>query len=365
MNLCLLASSDPMDHVLPHALSDSMPWFTNHMLMLLVAAGVCLVIFPLAARNAALVPTGFTNLIDSVLSYLRTEVAQPSLKEDTDRFIPYVWTTFFFILVCNLLGMVPLEPAFLWLFDAKHIGGTATAGISVTAGLAVFAFIMIHVSGIWQIAYKLWKGIDRHAHDHDGEHGHHQLPKPKPLGVALVLAFFLYWWNFAPHVFKTPAGTPKPSLIIRCPVGLVWSAVGVWILSMSSFDTITGLLLLSLGIMVLPGGLVAFAKPTMDAADVSMWVFLLLLELIGALVKPFALAMRLMANMLAGHVVLGSLLLLIPAAWTTFGDWGVGVPTLLGAAALSVLELFVAFLQAYIFTFLTCMFIGASVHPEH
>lgn len=310
----MLASADPMDHVLPHAFSEDIPWFTNHMLMLLVAAGICLVVFPLAAQRAALVPTGMINLLEAVMQYLRKEVAEPSLKEDTDRFIPYVWTTFFFILVCNLLGMVPFEGFFKLLLGAEHLGGTATAGISVTAGLAVFAFLMIHVSGVWQVAYKLWKGIDLHSHDH--EHGHHRRPPaPKPLPLALFLGFFIYWWNFAPHVFR-------PQTTESLKDYLAW------------------------------------------AIEIPFWIILLGLELIGAVVKPFALAMRLMANMLAGHVVLGSLLLLIPVI-SSVADVGIAATTLVGATLLSCLELFVAFLQAYIFTFLTCMFIGASIHPEH
>ncbi len=312
----ILASGNPMDHVLPHRLSESLPaWFTNHMMMLLVAAAVCLLIFPVAARRVALVPSGMVNLLESVMQYLRKEVAEPCLKEDTDRFIPYVWTTFFFILICNLLGMVPLEGLFLLVFKVRHVGGTATAGLSVTAGLAVFAFFMIHVSGVWQVAYKLWQGIDLHGHDPDHGEGGHTAPQPQPLPLALVLGFFLYWWNFAPHVFR-----PERTASLQ--------DVALWV------------------------------------ADVLFWVFLLLLELIGAAVKPFALAMRLMANMLAGHVVLGSLLLMIPVLGS-LSDLGIAVPTLLGAAAINVLELFVAFLQAYIFTFLTCMFIGASIHPEH
>ena len=79
----MLASGDPMDHVLPHRLSESLPaWFTNHMLMLLVAAAICLVVFSLAARRAALVPTGTINLLESVMQYLRKEVAEQPPKDN-------------------------------------------------------------------------------------------------------------------------------------------------------------------------------------------------------------------------------------------------------------------------------------------
>ena len=94
----------------------------------------------------------------------------------------------------------------------------------------------------------------------------------------------------------------------------------------------------------------------------ALALFLLLaLEMIGALVKPFALMIRLFANMIAGHIVLASILLLIFAA----GNWLVGITSALGCVALSALELFVAFLRTYIFVFLTTLFIGAAVEPEH
>lgn len=89
--------------------------------------------------------------------------------------------------------------------------------------------------------------------------------------------------------------------------------------------------------------------------------FIYFLEVVGAIVKPFALAIRLFANMLAGHVVLGTLLGLI----FMFKNYFVGAATVIGVVLMSLLELFIAFLQAYIFTFLTTIFIGFAVKPEH
>ncbi len=79
------------------------------------------------------------------------------------------------------------------------------------------------------------------------------------------------------------------------------------------------------------------------------------------LVKPFALTIRLFANMLAGHVVL-SVLTIIAMSSKSYSIAGV---TLVSCLILSLLELFVALLQAYIFTFLTALFIAAAVKPEH
>ena len=93
-------------------------------------------------------------------------------------------------------------------------------------------------------------------------------------------------------------------------------------------------------------------------------------EVIGLVAKVFALAVRLFANMIAGHILLAVLLSFIMAAGSISAGMGLGVaiPVVLGSAAINLLELFVAFLQAFIFTFLTTLFIGMSVvlhHDEH
>ena len=262
----ILAADNPLSHVVEHVLftfrigSHEIP-FTNHMLMVLVAAILMLLVFPLIARQRSIVPKGLKNFFESICVFIREEVARPCLHENTDRFMPYLWTTFFFILFCNLLGMIPSD-GIIYLASmgkVQGLGGTATANIWVTGTLAIVAFIMIHVAGIRQQG--AWNYIK----------------------------------NFIPHV--------------------PWPLVPV------------------------------------------MYV----LEFIGALVKPFALAIRLFANMLAGHTVLGALLVVI----FTFKSYAVGGVVIFGCAALSILELFVAFLQAYIFTFLTTMLIASAVHPEH
>lgn len=101
-------------------------------------------------------------------------------------------------------------------------------------------------------------------------------------------------------------------------------------------------------------------------APIALAPLMVPLEIIGALVKPFALAVRLFANMTAGHLVLavigGFAVLGITAGG---GMLGVSVAAVLGSVAISMLELFVAFLQAYIFTFLTTLFIAAAIHTEH
>jgi len=89
------------------------------------------------------------------------------------------------------------------------------------------------------------------------------------------------------------------------------------------------------------------------------------LELLGnVVIKPFALCVRLLANMMAGHLVLGSILLMSVLAFDAGSYVGAGI-SFLGALAISFLELFVAFLQAYIFMFLTAIFISLGLPHEH
>ena len=262
----ILASDNPLSHVVQHRLFSFHIGpvevnFTNHMLMVLVAAILMLMLFIFAAREKSMVPRGLRNFLEAICTFIRDEVAKPVLGQETDKYMPFLWTIFFFILFCNILGMIPTN-SIIQIFSRnklQHLGGAATANIWVTGALAVCAFIMIHVAGISQQG--LWN----------------------------------YTKNFIPHV---------PILLI--PV-------------------------------------------------------MYILELIGALVKPFALAIRLFANMLAGHVVLAALLGLAVAA----RNFPIASVTVIGCAAISLLELFLDFLQAYIFTYLTTMFIGTAVKPEH
>lgn len=268
----LVAADDPLSHVLPHTLARFGEYaLTNHLLMLVLAALLLVVFVPLAARKEAIVPRGFRNFLEAILQFIREEVARPVLGGLTDRFIPFLWTVFFLILTANLLGLVPLT-AFGQAAARDphlHIGGTATGNIGVTAGLALCAFVLFHVSGMRQ------HGV-----------GH-------------------YWKNF-----------------------------------------FFGHMPFALSILFIP------------------------LEIVGALVKPFALAIRLFANMTGGHIVVA---VLTGFAVTgvrmgmegAVGMYGVTLVSVLGAVAISLLEVFVAFLQAYIFTFLTALFLGMAVHAEH
>jgi len=347
-----LAVHDPVDHVLPQPLfriwsgnlsfgRQSIPllgfplagdfWFTNQLLMTLVAAGLCLLIFPRLARaygdgGEPRAPRGpILNLFEALLQFIREEVARPVLKHRTDRFMPFLWTLFFFILFCNLLGMVPLAEI-IQLITAgriKHVGGTATGNIAITGGLAICAFFVIHASGVSEVYHALVRGSFGHHGDGHAPDDHSRATESPPArrgmspGRAACLALPVYLWNFAPHVFQPRPGTRR---LVAVPLYL---------------------------------------------ADLATWLLLVVLELIGAVIKPFALMIRLFANMVAGHIVLASILFLIFGARTVALGYVVGAISTVGCVAISCLELFVAFLQAYIFVFLTTLFVSMAVAPEH
>ncbi len=109
--------------------------------------------------------------------------------------------------------------------------------------------------------------------------------------------------------------------------------------------------------------------PHMDVPGVLkpiLWGLMFVIEIAGLFIRHFVLAVRLFANMLAGHIVLSVILgfILMSKELPTSVWASVTGASVLGVIVLSLLELFVAFLQAYIFTFLSALFIGSAVHPH-
>jgi len=101
-------------------------------------ASDALVFLPLARRiRTGAAPRGFFwNLFETVLVFVRDEVARPSIgKHDADRFLPFLWNLFFFILFCNLLGILP------W-------AGSPTGALTVTVALALIAFAAVVGTGV-------------------------------------------------------------------------------------------------------------------------------------------------------------------------------------------------------------------------
>ena len=132
-----------------------------------------------------------------------------------------------------------------------------------------------------------------------------------------------------------------------------------------TFATVIGTGMATHGMVGFWTGLV----PHMDlplAMAVVMKPMLLVIEIMGLCIKHSVLAVRLLANMFAGHLVLAVIISFIAAtANAVFVLWlGVTIGSVASAVALSLLELFVAFLQAYIFTFLSALFIGMAIHQH-
>lgn len=133
----IVAAGDPMSHVLDSWFIHGV--FSKHMLMLAVAAGLCLWLFPMIAQRIEGGATGgrLTGLFEVLLVFIRDDVAKPFLGKDTNRFLPIIWSFFFFILFCNLLGLIPFS-------------ATATGNLAVTGGLATVSFVIYHGAGIKQ-----------------------------------------------------------------------------------------------------------------------------------------------------------------------------------------------------------------------
>jgi F-type H+-transporting ATPase subunit a len=232
---------------------------TKFMVLELTAAVLMALIFVPLARKLAdgKPPKGrFWNLFDAIILFLRNEVVRPAIgRHDADRFLPLIFTLFFFILFCNLLGLPP------WL-------GCPTASINATAPLAVIVFLAGVGTGM------------------------------KKFGPVK------FWLGLCPHMDLPPV----------------------------------------LKVLLVP--------------------MILVLEIVGLLIKHSILAVRLLANMFGGHLVLAMIVGFIPAMAGSLLWYGVTPLAVFGGTAICLLELFVAFLQAYIFSFLAALFIGMSVHQH-
>lgn len=194
-------------------------------------------------------PKGKQSLLEPVITFVRDEVAKPNLAHKYEKYLPYLLTVFFFILINNIFGLIP---------------GTAnvTGNIAFTVVLGVISFIVILFS----------------------TNGH--------------------FWG---HIFNPP-------------------------------------------------GVPGFVKP-----------ILVLVEFLGVFIKPFALIIRLFANMVAGHIIIICLisLIFIFGGMNAAAGWGASPVALGFTVFIYFIEVLVAFLQAFIFTNLTAVFIGAAFEGEH
>lgn len=189
-------------------------------------------------------PKGKQNLLEPVITFVRDEVAKPNLGHKYEKYLPYLLTTFFFILINNIFGLIP---------------GTAnvSGNIAFTVVLGLISFVVILAS------------TTKH-----------------------------FW----AHIFNPP-------------------------------------------------GVPGFVKP-----------ILILVEFLGVFIKPFALIIRLFANMVAGHIIIICLisLIFIFGEMNTYAGWGTSPVAVAFTVFIYFIEVLVAFLQAFIFTNLTAVFIGSA-----
>jgi F-type H+-transporting ATPase subunit a len=233
----------------PHnAKPTSLSITKNVAVLFLVAFILLLVGFSVAKfykKNGAVAPKGLTKFIEPLVVFVRDDIAKDNIDEHKYmKYTPYLLTIFFFILIANLIGLLPL------------LGANLSGNITITFFLAM---------------------------------------------CTLIVTVFSGNKNYWQHIFATP-GVPKVLLIIMMPI-----------------------------------------------------------EIVGIFTKPFALMVRLFANMTAGHIIIlafvGIIFINKSAAWGALS-----VPM---ALFISVLEILVAFLQAYLFTILSALFIGMAVEEGH
>lgn len=199
-------------------------------------------------------PKGFVGMMEMFVMYINDDLIKASIGEKHyRRFAPYLLTVFFFILTCNLVGLIPVFPG----------GANITGNINITLFLAVCTMLAINLFG----NKEYWKDI--------------------------------FW----PHV----------PVFLKAPV------------------------------------------PLMPV-----------IELFGVFTKPFALMIRLFANMMAGHAVILSFTCVIFLGWSMGVGYGIGLNAFSALMLLfmNALEVLVAFVQAYVFTLLSAVFIGLA-HQEH
>ncbi len=138
----------------------------------------------------------------------------------------------------------------------------------------------------------------------------------------------------------------------------------IWVTAGMALTTLTAMLVLGMA----KQGVVKFWINLVPHVPVALWPLMFIVEVVGLFVKPFALMIRLFANMSGGHMVVLSFMGLIfyfAGAWGAGGGYGASPVAVGFAVFIMIIEVFVAMLQAYIFTQLSVIFINQSLHAEH
>lgn len=232
---------------------------TKNVVGLLLALTLTFVVFYKAAnistKRRGLAPKGLLSVIEPLVVFVRDDIAKPSIGSKTEKFLPFLLSIFFMVLVTNLSGLIPIVP----------FGANVTGNLSVTLGLALFTFLTININA----NRNYWK-----------------------------------------HIYNTP--------------GVPW--------------------------------FMKFPIPIMP-----------LVEFLGVFIKPLVLAIRLFANIMAGHIiVLAFLCLIFIFSQLSIIAGAVASPfAITFVVFISVLELLVAFIQAFVFTLLSAIFVGMAVAEHH
>lgn len=348
----LTLAADPLHHNYDYpiiSLPNGYAILTNHILMMLVVAGLMLWLLPKAARAIETGKTGtshdyvtkgtLSHLIEVLCVFFREDVAKPALGKNTDKFLPFIWTVFFFILFNNLLGLVPLQDATSLLFDGV-INGSHEAASHVEAAAPGES----HEAVSSHEALASHEGEAGEAADHAAA-GH----ESHAMHVGPFILFQDLTKTETSSHFHGIGGTATGNIAVTTALALIAICI------------IIGAGIQSLGF----GG---FVEHLTLGTKFPLSILMILLECIGLIAKPFALTVRLFANMTAGHVMLSALLGFCSMAWNGVGPFGgvlISVPSIAFATAVGLLELLVAFIQAFVFAFLTTMFISMFQHHEH
>jgi F-type H+-transporting ATPase subunit a len=197
----------------------------------------------------------------------------------------------------------------------------------------------------------------------------------KPILGDKTYKYIAYLWTlFFFVLFMNLLGLLPIDLITGKLFGWGHHGHGIFGTATSNFWVTATLALISFAVIQYSGiranGLSGWLKHFLGGAPTYLAPIMIPVEILGMLVKPFSLAVRLAANMTAGHILLAviiSFVAMATAAMGALGGIGVGIPSILAAVGIMILELFVAVLQAYLFVFLTTLFIGQMIthHDEH
>ena len=234
---------------------------TKAVLQIWIVVAILIIVFLSCARwykkrdAKSDAPKGFVGMMEMLVTYLNDDLIRPSIGEKHyKQYAPYLLTVFFFILTCNLIGLIPIFPA----------GANVTGNINITFFLALCTMLAINIFA----NKEYWKEI---------------------------------FWPDVPLFLK------------------------------------------------------AYPAPVMPV-----------IELFGVFTKPFALMIRLFANMMAGHAVILSFTCVIFLGWSMGVGFGLGLNafSIIMLLFMNLLEVLVAFVQAYVFTMLSAVFIGLA-HKEH